>query len=78
MPREKMIPPLPESLGGSVHDRFKRFAKAVLSVPKTEITPAEEVLEKLESEKQKVDAKIAEVRRELSKRKTTPPKRRAG
>jgi hypothetical protein len=69
--RRKMIPPLPESLGGSEHERFQRFAKAVLSVPKTEITPPEEMIAKLESEKQKVDAKIAEVRRELAKRKTT-------
>jgi hypothetical protein len=69
-----MIPPLPESLGGSEHERFKRFAKAVLSVPKTEITPPEEVIAKLQAEKQKVDAKIAEVRRELTKHKTAKPK----
>jgi len=35
--RSKMIPPIPES-GESDHDRFKRFAKAILGVPKSEIT----------------------------------------
>ncbi len=60
MPRSKMIPLAPESLGGSEHDRFKRFAKAVLSVPKTEITPTEELLEKLQSEKQKVDPECSQ------------------
>jgi hypothetical protein len=69
-----MIPPLPESWGGTEHDRFKRFAKAVLSVPKTEITPPEETIAKLQAEKQKVDAKIAEVRRELAKRKSARSK----
>jgi hypothetical protein len=67
--RRKMIPPLPESLGGSQHERFQRFAKTILSVPKTEIMPAEEVLKKLQAEKQRVEAKLAEVRRELAKRK---------
>lgn len=70
-----MIPPLPDSLGGSEHERFQRFAKAVLSVPKIEITPPEEVIAKLQAEKHKVDAKIAEVRQEITKRKATPPKR---
>jgi hypothetical protein len=34
MPR-KMIPPLPDALGESEADRFKRFASAILAVPKT-------------------------------------------
>jgi hypothetical protein len=68
-----MIPPLPESLGDSEHQRLARFAKCVLAVPKSEILPAEEVLAKLEAEKQKVDAKLAEVRRELVKRKGANP-----
>lgn len=71
MARRKMIPPLPESLGGSEHERFQRFAKAVLSVAKTETKPAEEVLAKLEAEKNKVDAKIAEVRRAITQRKSS-------
>jgi hypothetical protein len=72
--QQKMIQPLPETLGDSPHDRFKRFAKAVLSVPKDEITPPEEALAKLEAQKQQIDAKIADVGRELAKRKVTKPK----
>ena len=30
--QRKMIHPLPEALGATVHDRFRRFAKAVLAV----------------------------------------------
>jgi len=73
MPRSKMIPPLPES-NEPEYDRFKRFAKALLAVPKAEITP-EDALAKLEDEKRRVDAKIAEVRRVLAKRKVPNPKR---
>ena len=40
MPSKKMIPPLPES-SESEYDRFKRFGKALLAVPKAEITPEE-------------------------------------
>lgn len=61
-----MIPPVPEAWGGFAHERFRRFAKAVLSVPKSEITPAKEVLAQLEAERDRVDAKIAAVRRELA------------
>ncbi|MGD0870461.1 MAG: hypothetical protein ABSB88_12965 [Bryobacteraceae bacterium] len=63
----KMIQPLPEALGVSAHDRFKRFAKAILAVPKSEITPPEEALAKLEAQKQNLDARIAAVGRELAK-----------
>jgi len=64
---------MPES-AESEHDRFKRFAKAILAVPKSEITiPAEQVLSKLEAEKHRIDAKIADVRREIAKG-TRPPK----
>jgi hypothetical protein len=35
----KMMPPLSYTLGETDHDRFKRFAKAILAVPKSEITP---------------------------------------
>lgn len=74
MPRKKMIPALSGPEGESEHDRFKRFAKAVLAVPKSEITPAEEALAKLQDEKQKIDAKLAEVRLELAKRKANRSK----
>jgi hypothetical protein len=42
MPHKKMLPPSPDKLGESEHDRFKRFAKALLAVPKSEITLFEE------------------------------------
>jgi len=68
-----MIPPFSQS-DESEHDRFRRFAKALLSVPKAEITP-EETLAKLEAEKRRVDAKLAEVRQVLAQRRTTRRKR---
>ena len=68
MPR-KMLPPLPPT-GESEHDRFKRFAKAILAVPKSEITPPEQALAELQAQKQKIHAKIGEVRREIAKRKS--------
>lgn len=61
MPR-KMMPPLPDS-GQSEHDRFVKFAKAVLSVPKAE------VVARLEAQKQDIDNKLVDVRQELAKRK---------
>lgn len=72
--RQKMFSPLPES-NETPHCRFKRFAKAILAVPKSEATPAEQVLSKLEFQKHEIDAKIAEVRRELAKRKAIRQKR---
>lgn len=74
MPRRKMIPPLPES-NQSEYDRFRTFAKALLAVPKAEIMP-EEALTKLEDEKRRVDAKIAEVRRVMKKRTSSKPSSR--
>jgi hypothetical protein len=46
--RSKMIPPIP-STNESDHDRFKRFAKAILAVPKSEIerTVAESMKQKV-------------------------------
>jgi hypothetical protein len=55
---------MPETTGGSEHDRFKRFAKAILAVPKSE------VVAHLEAKKQKIDSQLADVRRELAKRKS--------
>jgi predicted DNA-binding protein (UPF0251 family) len=83
MPAKKMMPPLPES-NESPHQRFKRFTKAILAVPRSEIetvkktglldmTP-EEALERLEAERQNIDANLKEVRREIAKRKATIPK----
>jgi hypothetical protein len=70
-----MIPPLPESKQ-SEYDRFRTFAKALLAVPKAEIMP-EEVLAKLEDEKRRVDAKIADVRRVLKSRRSLKPSGRS-
>jgi hypothetical protein len=39
MPRTKMLPPLPETLGNTEQDRFENFAKAILSVSKSETVP---------------------------------------
>jgi hypothetical protein len=69
-----MIQPLPEALGDSAQARFKRFAKAVLAVPKSEITPPEETLAKLEAHKQQIDAKIADVGRDLARQKAKSSK----
>ena len=66
--RQKMIPPLPDSLGETESERFKRFATTILSVPKTEIETPEQTIGRLESEKRKIDRKIAEVRRREKKR----------
>lgn len=70
MPRRKMIPSLPDSLAGSEHDRFKGFATALPAVPKSEITPIEQILAKLEADKLKNDAKIVKARRELRKKRS--------
>ena len=64
MPGKKMMPPLPDALGGSEYDRFVTFAKTILAVPRSKITP-EQALSKLEAEKKKIEGKIAGVRREL-------------
>jgi hypothetical protein len=53
MPRT-MIPPLPAALGETPGDRFKRFTKAILSVPKTEIETPEQAIGRLEAEKRKI------------------------
>jgi hypothetical protein len=64
-----MIPPLPET-DESRHDRFKRFATAILAVPKSEIMPRE-ALSQLEEKKRKIESKIVAVQRQLAKRKAT-------
>ena len=64
----------PAEYGESKHDRFKRFAKALLAVPKSEVTPIERTLAKLESEKLKIDTTIVEVRRELAKKESKSQK----
>ena len=67
--RQKMLPPLPDS-GESAHDRFKRFAKAILAVPKSELPTPEQAIEKIQAQKQRIDAKIAEVRQKIGKPKS--------
>jgi len=62
-----MIPPLPET-NESPHDRFKRFASAILAVPKTEIETSEQVIARLQAEKRRIEAKIAAVKREKANR----------
>jgi len=64
-----MIAPLPQS-NEPEHDRFKHFAKAILSVPRTEIETPEQAIFRLEAEKKKIEGKIAEIKREKARRKT--------
>jgi hypothetical protein len=64
-----MMPPLPSLAGESEHARFKRFAKAILAVPKAEIPTAEEAITRLKAKRQKIESKLAAVRREVAKRK---------
>jgi len=73
MPR-KMIPALPES-NEPAHDRFKRFAKAILSVPKTEIETPEQAIARLEAKKKQIERKIAAVKREREKPKSAAKRR---
>lgn len=68
--RRKMLPPLPD-LGESEHDRFKRFAKAILAVPKSELPTPEQAIEKVQAQKRRIDAKIAEVRQKIVKPKSS-------
>jgi hypothetical protein len=68
MPR-KMFAPLPES-NESPHDRFKRFAGAILAVPKTETETPEQAIARLRAEKRKIEKQIAEVQRVIAKRKS--------
>ena len=70
MPGKKMIQPLSDTLGGSEYDRFTRFAKTILAVPRSKVMP-EQALSKLEAEKQNVEGKITDLRRELTKRKSS-------
>jgi hypothetical protein len=67
MPR-KMIPPLAES-NEAPHARFKRFARAVLSVPKTEIETPEQAIARLQAEKRKIERMIATLNERKKKRK---------
>jgi hypothetical protein len=67
-----MIPAISDSTG-SPHDRFITFAKAILAVPKSETALTAEDLPQLEAEKQKMEAQLAAVRREIAKRKARAP-----
>jgi hypothetical protein len=68
-----MIPPLPDTLGASPNDRFKRFASAILAVPKTDIETPEQAIARLQAEKRRIEAKIAAVKREKAMRKAQKP-----
>jgi hypothetical protein len=52
-----MFDPIPES-GESANDRFKRFAKAILAVPKAEVPTAEEAIARLKVKRQKFDGPL--------------------
>jgi hypothetical protein len=66
--RRKMIQPLPAALGEAPSARFKRFTKALLTVPKGEIETLEQQLSRLEAEKERIERKIAAVGQEMAKR----------
>ncbi len=68
MPR-KMFPSLPEIPGESRQDRFRRIGRALLSVPKSEITP-EESLAKLKAKKKLIQGKIEELNRTMAAKKS--------
>ena len=69
MPRPKMLRPLPAS-SETAHDRFKSFAKAILAVPKSEITTSDQKLEELHAEKTKIEGQIKFLERELARRRS--------
>jgi hypothetical protein len=61
----------------SADSRYTEFLKAILAVPKSEITSPEETLAKPEAQIQKINTKIADVRRVLAKRRTSEQSRLA-
>jgi hypothetical protein len=66
-----MIPPMPEP-DESQHDRFKRFAKAVLADPKSEVATWEELRAHLKAERREIENRIAEMRKTLKSNQSTP------
>jgi hypothetical protein len=70
--RRKMIPPMPEA-NGPEHDRFKRFAKAVLADPKSEVATWKELLAHLKAERREIENRTAEMRKTLAKSKQSTP-----
>jgi hypothetical protein len=67
--RRKMIQPLPDALGEAPSDRFRRFTKAILAVPKTEIETLEQQVIRLEGEKERIEREIAALKREKARRR---------
>lgn len=67
--RRKMIQPLPADLGNVPSERFKRFAKALLTVPKAEIETPEQAIARLEAEKVRIDREIVALTTEIKERK---------
>jgi hypothetical protein len=64
-----MMPPMPGS-GESANERFKRFAGAILAVPKTEVPTAGTAIARLRTQRQKIEDQLKAVQQEISKRKT--------
>jgi hypothetical protein len=64
-----MISPLPDA-DESASTRFRRFARALLAVPKTEIETPEQIVARLQAEKRKLEAQIQQVEAEIKKRKS--------
>jgi hypothetical protein len=72
-----MIPPLPASLGDTEHDRFKRFATAILAVPKDEVPIEQKAASRLIIEKKKIESSPLTVQQELANRKSKPKPHRS-
>jgi len=66
--RRKMIQPLPAALGEAPSARFKRFTKALLTVPKTEIESLEQQVRQLEAEKERIEREIASLKMEMKRK----------
>jgi hypothetical protein len=64
----RKVPPLPES-HQSEHDRFKRFARAVLADPKSEVATWEQLRARLKAEKLDIESQIAAMKQAPEKRK---------
>lgn len=58
--------------GESENDRFKRFARAILSVPKAEVPTVKKAVADLKGEERKIDAQLEAVQQEIAKRRALP------
>ena len=64
-----MISPLQDADESSTA-RFRRFARALLAVPKTEIETPEQIVARLQAEKRNLETQIQQVEAELKRRKS--------